>query len=222
MEHLISLDINNNKLTIRSKFTYLKVLHNVCRCKKKNITFEQYARIYYDGTKIAKCATVSDTVFVLHSAFTSKDNYFQAAIQEATDVFNIKMLDFGYHQNLELYDLQTHQVHLPQKIRFTNSSNKPSFRNSLHCTTSKSSSSLMNVVPLKSHCSSANLHTKMQTLSLPCRTLFDGHHHPSSSTSHHFHPLIFFAGLHCFNWSSTLHHSTSHGVFTASTGLFVT
>ena len=56
--------------------------------KRKKITFEQYRRIHYDGPKIAICETVSDTDFVLHSAFTSKDNYFQVAIQEATDAFN--------------------------------------------------------------------------------------------------------------------------------------
>ena len=61
---------------------------------------------------------MSDTVFVLHSVFTSKDNYFQVAIQEAYDAFNIVMLDFEYHQKLELYDPQTHQDHPPQKLLF--------------------------------------------------------------------------------------------------------
>ena len=117
------------------------------------------------------------------------------------------MLDFGYHQKLEFMIHKHIKFILLKNILLIRRTNLH-FAITLHCTTSKSSSSLMNVDPLKSHCSSANLHTKMETHSLLCRSLFDGHHHPSSSTSHHFHPLVFFAGAHCFNWS-TLHHSTS-------------
>ena len=119
MAFKLSLGINNNKLTIPTKTAFLKVLYNVCRFEKKNKTFEQYAQIHYDGTKIAICETVSGTVFVLHSAFTSKDNYFQAAIQEATDAFNKIMLDFGYHQKLDLYVPQPHRIHLLKNIRST-------------------------------------------------------------------------------------------------------
>ena len=41
-----------------------------------------------------------------------------ANIQEVTDVFNQIILDFGYHQKLEFYDPQTHQVHPPQRQPF--------------------------------------------------------------------------------------------------------
>ena len=115
MAFKLSLEINSDNVTIPTKESFLKVLYNVCHIKKKKISFEQYARLHYDGLKIAICETVSDTVFVLHSAFTSKDNYFQVAIQEATDAFNQIMLDFGYHQKLEMYDPQTHQYHHAQK-----------------------------------------------------------------------------------------------------------
>ena len=56
--------------------------------KEEKITFEQYSRIHLQGPKIAICETASNVVFVLNSSFTSKDQYFRAAIQEATDAFN--------------------------------------------------------------------------------------------------------------------------------------
>ena len=96
MAFKMSLEIINNKLNLPTKTAFLKVLYNVCRIKKKNITSEQYGRNHYDGRKVAISETVSDTVlFILHSAFTSKDNYFQATIQEATISFIKIMLDFG-------------------------------------------------------------------------------------------------------------------------------
>ena len=63
------------------------------------------------GPKIAVCETTSDKVFVLNSAFTNKDNYFQAAIDEAIDAFNAVLRDFGYSQQLQRYNPDTHQVH---------------------------------------------------------------------------------------------------------------
>ena len=83
--------------------------------KEKKITFEQYSRIHLQGPKIAICETASNVVFVLNSSFTSKDQYFRAAIQEATDAFNNMLQDFGYTQQLELYDLIQHQPHPPMQ-----------------------------------------------------------------------------------------------------------
>ena len=100
------------------KSSFLKVFYNICKIKKKNINFEQYARIHLDSPKIAICETASNTVFKLNSSFTTKDKYFHVAIDEACEAFNKMMLDFGYTQNIELYDPQTHQVHPPQSQPF--------------------------------------------------------------------------------------------------------
>ena len=79
MAYKLSLEINNNKITPKSLIAFLKVLYNVTQIKKKHITFEQYSRLHVAGPKIAICETASNVVFVLNSAFTSKDQYFQAA-----------------------------------------------------------------------------------------------------------------------------------------------
>ena len=65
--------------------------------------------------KIAICETASNVVFVLNSAFTSKDHYFQAALHEATNAFNEMLHSFGYTQKLEHYDPHQHQAHPPQQ-----------------------------------------------------------------------------------------------------------
>ena len=111
----MSLEINNDNVTNPTKRSFLKVLYKVCKVKKKNINFEQYAGIHFNGHKIAICETVSDTFFVLNSPFTSSDNYFRLAIDDACDAFNKIMLDFGYRQKLEIYDPNVHQVHPPQQ-----------------------------------------------------------------------------------------------------------
>ena len=115
MAYKLSLEINNNKVTPKSLIAFLKVLYNVTQLKKKRITFEQYSRFQVAGPKIAICETASNVVFVLNSAFTSKDHYFHAAIQEATDAFNIMLHDFGYTQKLEKYDPHQHQAHPPHQ-----------------------------------------------------------------------------------------------------------
>ena len=58
------------------------------------------------------------TVFVLNSAFTTKENYFQTALDDAIDAFNPTHLNFGYTQQLQRYDPETHQVHPPSKHPF--------------------------------------------------------------------------------------------------------
>ena len=115
MAYKLSLEINNNKITPKSLIAFLKVLYNVAQIKKKRITFEQYSRIHVAGPKIAICETASNVVFVLNSAFTSKDQYFQAALQEATNAFNEMLHSFGYTQKLEHYDPHQHQAHQPQQ-----------------------------------------------------------------------------------------------------------
>ena len=95
MAFKLSLKINNNKITPKSLIAFFKVLYNVTQIKKKKITFEQYSRFHVDGSKIAICETASNVVFVLNSSFTTKDQYFRVAIQEATDAFNNMLKDFG-------------------------------------------------------------------------------------------------------------------------------
>ena len=104
MAFKLSLEINNNKITPKSLIAFLKVLYNVTQIKKKTITIEQYSRIHDDAPKLAICETASNVVFVLNSSFTTKDQYFRVAIQEATDAFNNMLKDFGYTQQLEIYD----------------------------------------------------------------------------------------------------------------------
>ena len=118
MAFKLSLEINTDQVTIPTKRSFLKVLYNVCKTKKKNIAFEQYARIHLDGPKIAICGTTADMVFVLNSSFTSKDEYFQMAIAEACDAFNNALIHFGYTQQLEKYDPKVHQVNPPQSHQF--------------------------------------------------------------------------------------------------------
>ena len=85
------------------------------KSKKKRITFEQYSRIHVVGPNIAICETASNVAFVLNSAFLSKDQYFHAALQEATDAFNEMLQSFGYTQKLEIYGSHQHQAHAPQQ-----------------------------------------------------------------------------------------------------------
>ena len=113
MAYKLSLEINKNKITPKTLIAFLKVLYNISQIKKKKITFKQNSRIHVAGPKIAICETASNVVFVLNSSFTSKDQYFRAAIQEAMTVFNNTLQDFGYTQTLEYYDPNTHQAHPP-------------------------------------------------------------------------------------------------------------
>ena len=83
--------------------------------KEEKNTFDQYSRIHLEGPKIAICETASNVVFVLYSSFTSKDQYFRTALQEATDAFNNMLKDFGYTEKLELYDPLQHQAHPPSQ-----------------------------------------------------------------------------------------------------------
>ena len=72
-------------------------------------------QLHVAGPKIAICETASNVVFVLNSAFTSKDQYFQAALHEATNAFNEMLHSFGYTQKLEHCDPHQHQAHPPQQ-----------------------------------------------------------------------------------------------------------
>ena len=125
MAYKMSLEINKGNLTLPTRPSFLEVLYNVCQIKKKQITFEKYYRILVNGLKIAICEITSDTVFVLNPAFTTKDNYFQVALDDAIDAFNAVLLDFGYIQQLQRYNPETHQVHPPSKLPSTDSSKHP-------------------------------------------------------------------------------------------------
>ena len=106
MASKLSLEINKNKITSKTIIAFLKLLYNVAQIKKKKITFEQYSRIHLAGPKTAIYETASNAVFVLNSAFTSKDQYFHTAIQEA-------MIAFNDTQTLGYYDPHVHQAHPP-------------------------------------------------------------------------------------------------------------
>ena len=67
------------------------------------------------ASKIAICETASNVVFVPNSSFTTKDQYFRAAIQEAIAAFNTMLQDFGYTQKSEVNDPFMHQAHPPQQ-----------------------------------------------------------------------------------------------------------
>ena len=74
MAYKMSLEINNGNVILPTRRSFSKVRYNVCQIMKKHIKFEQYYRIHVEGPKIAVCETTSETVFVLNSAFTTKDN----------------------------------------------------------------------------------------------------------------------------------------------------
>ena len=111
MAHKMANEINKDALTNATKCSFLKILYNVCKIKNKHINFEQYFRIHIEGPKVAVCETTSERVFVPNTSFTHKDQYFQAAVQEALDAFNAVLKEFGYSQQLESYNADTHQVH---------------------------------------------------------------------------------------------------------------
>ena len=91
------------------------MLYNVCKIKKKNINFEQYARLHLDGPNIAICETASNAVFVPNSSFRTEDNYFRVALNEACEAFNKVLLEIGYTQKREVYDPTRHQTYTPQQ-----------------------------------------------------------------------------------------------------------
>ena len=113
MAYKLSLEANINKITAKTIIAFLKVLYNVAQIKTKKKSFEQYSRIHLTGPKIAICETASNAVFILNSAFTSKDQYFKTAIQEAILGFNNVLKDFECTQTLENYDPNVHQAHPP-------------------------------------------------------------------------------------------------------------
>ena len=118
MAFKLSLEIDNDNVTLSAKKGFLKVLYNVCRIKKKHIDFEQYARLHIDGPKITICETTSDTLFIVDTSFTTKDDYFRHALAEVCDALNATLRDFAYTQKLERYDPRQHQYHEPQKHPF--------------------------------------------------------------------------------------------------------
>ena len=115
MAYKLSLEINKNKVTPKTIIAFLKVIYIIAQIKTNKISFEQYSRIHLAGPKIAICETASNAVFVLNSAFTSKDQYFKTAIQEAILAFNNVLEDFGCTQTLENYDPSVHQAHPPSQ-----------------------------------------------------------------------------------------------------------
>ena len=99
MAFKLSLESNSYKFTPSTKIAFLKVLYNVCRIKKKVISFEQYSRIRMGVPKIAICETTSDSVFVINTSFTSRDAVFHHALADACDEFDATMLGFVTPKN---------------------------------------------------------------------------------------------------------------------------
>ena len=118
MAFKLSLEINTEQVTIATKRSFLKILYNVCKIKKKNIAFEQYASLHLDGPKIVIWESASNMVFILNSSFASTDEYFKMAIAEACEAFNKTLVHFGYTQILEVYDPKLHQVNPQQTHAF--------------------------------------------------------------------------------------------------------
>ena len=115
MAFKLSLKINNDQITPSTKRSFLEVLYNVCKIKKKSKNFEQYARLHLDGPNIAICETASNAIFALNSSFTTKDNYLRVAIDEACEASTKVLPEFGYTQKIEVYDPKCHQVYAPQQ-----------------------------------------------------------------------------------------------------------
>ena len=88
----LSLEYNSDKINPSTKKAKLKVLYNVCRIKKKTISFEQYSRIHMDEPKNAVCETASDSVFVINTSFTSNVACFRHALAEACYELNATTL----------------------------------------------------------------------------------------------------------------------------------
>ena len=142
MAFKLSLENHTDHITIPTKRYFLKVLNNVCKVEKKNICFEQYARLHLDGPKIAICETASNMVLVLNSTFTftTKDEYFRVAIAEACDAFNKMLLHFGYTQRSKfmiqkLIRSTRHRLHFAKwtfRQTFTEFSKNPSLTFTLH------------------------------------------------------------------------------------------
>ena len=72
MAYKLSLEINKYKIPPKRLLLFSKFSAMLPRSRRK-ITFEQYSRIHLTDPKIAICETASNAVFVLNSAFTSKD-----------------------------------------------------------------------------------------------------------------------------------------------------
>ena len=75
----LSIEINNDKISTSTKRSSLKVLQNVCRIKKKRINFEHYARLQFEGPKIAICETVPDAIFVIDTLLPQR-HLFQTCV----------------------------------------------------------------------------------------------------------------------------------------------
>ena len=119
MAFKLSLEINNDQITPSTKRSFLKVLYIVCKNKKKNVNFEQYAHLHFVGPKIAICVTVSNAVFVLNSSFTAKEKYFRVAIDEACETFDKVLLEFGYTQKYRFATQNVIKYMLPNSILYT-------------------------------------------------------------------------------------------------------
>ena len=101
MTFKLSLEINNDQITSSTKRSFMKAHYIVCKNKKKNINFEQNARLHLDCPKYAICETASNAVFVPNFSFTTKNNYFRVAVDEACEAFNKVLIEFGYTQKIE-------------------------------------------------------------------------------------------------------------------------
>ena len=106
-------------MTSKTLIAFLKVLYNVSQIKKERITFEQYSRIHLVGPKIAVCETASNVVFVLNSAFTTMDHYFQAPFKKQQWLSIACYKTLGIRKNLKFMILRPTKPILHNNSRYS-------------------------------------------------------------------------------------------------------
>ena len=92
MAFKLSFEINKKKPPINYLLLFSKFFH---QNKEEENYVRTIFRLHLDGPKLAICETSSNVVIDLNSSFTSKDNYFRAAVAGATTAFNNTLQEFG-------------------------------------------------------------------------------------------------------------------------------
>ena len=116
MAFKLPVEANNEKISLSTKRSFLKVFLQYLPFKKEPNQLEQYAGLHFEAPENAKrmSETASDALFVIDTSFTTKDTYFKHALAEACDAINTTMEKVG-HTQLQQYDPAIHQFHAPQQ-----------------------------------------------------------------------------------------------------------
>ena len=97
-------ELNNGTNVPSTRRAFFKIMYKVFLLSSKKIPFEQYYRPHLSSPNIAICETKSNNVFVLtHTSFDHNNFFFLHAVQEAVDVFNEVLKDFGFFQRRAPY-----------------------------------------------------------------------------------------------------------------------